>query len=88
LEQSVQGAVNSADPIHLLRDGAPDNEYDMEVELILGALIRLGPNQPELSRVIRQIFDKKFWSGAVSAAWAEQIAHRICDDWAAIVDEE
>jgi hypothetical protein len=60
----------------------------MEVELILGALVQLGPNQAELAVVIRQVFDKKFWAGAVSVARSEQIAQRICEGWPAIFEEE
>lgn len=88
LEQLVQANVNAADPIGLLHGGAPANEYDMEAELILGALVRLGPNQAELAVVIRQVFDKKFWAGAVSVARAEQIAQRICEGWPAGFNED
>lgn len=88
LEQLVRRAVNMVDPIGLLSLDAPENEYDPEVERIVGGLMRIGPQQAELTALVQSVFDTQFGAGSALAPACERIAEHICHDWTGIMAEE
>lgn len=67
----VKAAVDAVDPVGLLGLGAPEDEYDPEVEELAGRLRSGGQLTPQ---VIVDVFDRWFWPGYCTAEQAVRIA--------------
>jgi hypothetical protein len=67
----VKAAVDAVDPVGLLGLGAPDDEYDPEVEELAGWLRGGGQLTPQ---VIVDVFDRWFWPGYCTWEQAARIA--------------
>jgi hypothetical protein len=53
----IKRAINRADPIHLLEIGAPDNEYEPEIQEI-ASRIGEGTNLEEVQLLLHEVFVK------------------------------
>jgi hypothetical protein len=55
----IKGAIDRADPIHLLKIGAPDDEYEPEIREIVS---RVGDcmNLEDMQRLLHEVFTKWF----------------------------
>lgn len=70
----VRRTVNEADPVHLLEMGAPEDEYEAEVDQIVREIIHKGPviDGVEMVLLIQEVFDRWFYPGKVS--WEQSLA--------------
>lgn len=59
LRDAVSAAIAAADPIRLLELGAPGDEYDPEVALILPRLPDARASA-DVRRIVREVFARKF----------------------------
>jgi hypothetical protein len=59
LRNAVAAAIATADPINLLALGAPGDEYDQEVAVILPQL-QAARNQDEVCTIVRDEFVRRF----------------------------
>ena len=55
----VKKRIDEADYMSLLKTGAPDDEYDLESEMISSA-ISAGSSADEIAEIISDIFSKMF----------------------------
>ncbi len=78
--QNVKTVVNAMDPIGLIKGGAPEDEYDLEINKII-ELIEQGSAEHELADRIYQIFVNYFTSDlAGEKSKYTAIAERILVD--------
>ncbi len=55
----VKSVINKFDPINLLRQGAPEDEYHDEIQRIVSGL-RMCNTKEEIQRLIYDVFQKSF----------------------------
>lgn len=81
LRVMVREVVNASDPMGLIREGTPEDEYDAEVDDILAEYVRIGPDLHALTWVVQNAFDRWFTPGSVPLARSRFIAARLCELW-------
>ncbi|MFZ5817670.1 MAG: hypothetical protein ACOY93_20645 [Bacillota bacterium] len=81
LRRLVAAVVNEADPMRLLMMGAPEDEYDPEIDEIADRIIQHGPmvDGIEMVLLIQEVFDRWFFPGMVSWEQSLAMAEAICD---------
>lgn len=79
LRTKVKEIVDASDPMVLLQQGAPSNEYDNEVHAILMEYLRIGPDPEALTWTIQNVFDRMFSCASVPLARSKYMAARLCE---------
>ncbi|HEY4602014.1 MAG TPA: DUF1871 family protein [Cerasibacillus sp.] len=75
----VKRHINRWDPFDLLYLGAPDDEYETEVEMIVKELSKI-QNENDLAEVIQDTFNKMFGT--------EQFTNETCQPIALLIWQE
>jgi hypothetical protein len=81
LKNAVAAAIAKADPIKLLELGAPGDEYEQEVEGILGRIAR-AESQADVRAAIHEEFEGRF--GADLAGIPERFDEPAAAIWTAL----
>ncbi len=79
LRRKVRAVVNASDPMSLMCEGCPEDEYDAEVEEILDGYLKVGPDPVALTEIIQATFDRWFSPASVPLARSRFMAQRLCD---------
>lgn len=78
LHRQITAIVNSIDPMGLLVNGAPANEYRPKVDDIVPAYLEIGPKMEDLADAVHAIFVRWFAPVTVSKARTRSIATEMC----------
>lgn len=79
--QIVKRRIDEWDPIGLLAMGVPDDEYDVEVMMIVERLSKV-IDLRDLSKAVTDVFDEMFYDGdgTMTTEECDEVALRIWND--------
>lgn len=82
--EQVKEVIDQVDPMGLLSAGAPENEYEPEIEVLLK---RRNINRSKLGwEEIKVVFEYWFYPGCISVPVAQEIERRLQSLWVSLDD--